>query len=107
MTRPLLARTANVEQPTMAKLLTRMERDGQIETAPHPGDRRARQASLTRKARAAFPRGLAALAEAEGQVLRGLSKSERALLDSLLRRVLTNTEALNATSEQTCQESSP
>lgn len=103
LTQSELARSANVEQPTMAKLLSRMERDGLIATAPHPGDRRALQASLTRKARSAFPKGLAALAEAERDVLRRLSKGEQAQLRSLLQRVLTNVEALEGSSETACE----
>jgi DNA-binding MarR family transcriptional regulator len=103
LTQSELARLSNVEQPTMAKLLSRMERDGLVSTAAHPDDRRATQASLTRKARTAFPKGLDALADAERDVLRGLNKSEQAQLRSLLRRVLANAETLDASSEASCE----
>ncbi len=103
LTQGELARVANVEQPTMAKLLSRMERDGLVSTGAHPDDRRATQVSLTRVARTAFPKSLDALAHAEGDVMRGLSRREQVLLKSLLQRVLANVEALNTSSEASCE----
>src|SRR3954467_12220457 len=46
-----LAQHAHVEQPTMAALLARMERDGLISREPHPSDKRASQISLSAKAK--------------------------------------------------------
>jgi MarR family transcriptional regulator for hemolysin len=97
-----MAKLANVEQPTMAKLLSRLERDGLVATSPHPEDRRARQVSLTRKARTAFPTGVAMLMEAEQQVLAELSKAEQKQLKELLQRVLNTVETLNAATEAEC-----
>ena len=37
-----LARIAQVEQPSMAQLLNRMERDGLVERVPDPSDKRSR-----------------------------------------------------------------
>jgi DNA-binding MarR family transcriptional regulator len=87
----------------MAKLLSRMGRDGLVSTTAHPGDRRARQVSITRKARAAFSRGLTALAVAERDMMRGLSAHERAMLVSLLQRVLANAEAHDGATEASCE----
>src|SRR4051812_34852922 len=42
-----LAQRAHVEQPTMAEMLARMERDGIVERAPNPDDRRASLVSLS------------------------------------------------------------
>ncbi len=41
-----LAEHAHVEQPTMAALLVRMERDGLISREPHPSDKRSSLISL-------------------------------------------------------------
>src|ERR1700742_1491528 len=41
-----LAERTHVEQPTMAALLGRMERDGVITRTPHPGDKRANLIAL-------------------------------------------------------------
>src|SRR6185312_17549941 len=50
-----LAQIARVEQPTMAEMLARMERDGVIEREPNPEDKRGSLTSLTRSARARLP----------------------------------------------------
>ena len=42
-----LARIAQVEQPSMAQLLARMERDGLVERVDDPEDKRSRLISLT------------------------------------------------------------
>jgi MarR family transcriptional regulator, transcriptional regulator for hemolysin len=57
MSQTELARWAKVEQPSMAQMLARMEREGMIERRPDPRDRRASLVSLTEQARARRPRG--------------------------------------------------
>nr|WP_275410201.1 MarR family transcriptional regulator [Streptomyces sp. SID14478] len=47
MSQKELARLARIEQPSMAQLLARMERDGLVERAPAPDDRRGSLISLT------------------------------------------------------------
>ena len=47
-----LATIAEIEQPTMAATLTRMERDGLILRERHPSDKRASRVLLTDRARA-------------------------------------------------------
>src|SRR5207237_2495909 len=42
-----LARFAKIEQPPMAQMLARMERDGLIRRAPDPADRRSSRITLT------------------------------------------------------------
>lgn len=49
-----LARTARVQPQTMSRTLERMERDGLIERAPHPGDRRRRVVTVTDHGRRAW-----------------------------------------------------
>lgn len=85
-----LAERAHVEQPTMAALLARMERDGLIARGPHPNDRRASLISLTAKAKERLPEAKARLAEIAGQATSGLGERDRATLLSLLRRVVEN-----------------
>ncbi len=50
-----LARWAKVEQPTMAQMLARMERDGLIRREPDPNDRRSSLIALTEQAHAKLP----------------------------------------------------
>ncbi|RYZ43870.1 MAG: MarR family transcriptional regulator [Myxococcaceae bacterium] len=85
-----LAEHAHVEQPTMAALLTRMERDGLITREPHPGDKRASQISISEKARDRLPQAREQLAEVAAQATAGFSDRERATLLALLRRVVEN-----------------
>jgi MarR family transcriptional regulator, transcriptional regulator for hemolysin len=85
-----LAELAHVEQPTMAALLGRMERDGIISRAPHPTDKRASQISLSAKGEACLPMAREQLFEVAEQALSGLSKQERLVLLKLLRRVVSN-----------------
>jgi len=87
-----LAQRARVEQPSMAEALVRMERDGVIERAPNPDDRRATLISLTRKARARVPKAKEALTLGEHEATAGLTKEEKVLLLELLRRVVANLE---------------
>lgn len=87
-----LAEKAHVEQPTMAALLTRMERDDLIAREPHPGDKRASLITLSTKARKSLPAAKEQLAEVVEQATAGFSDAERATLIALLRRVVSNLE---------------
>lgn len=91
-----LARWAKVEQPTMAQLLSRMERDGLVRREPDPADRRSSLISLTDQARDNLPAGRKILEQGNRDMTRGLSEAEVATLVSLLERVLANVEALEA-----------
>jgi MarR family transcriptional regulator, transcriptional regulator for hemolysin len=85
-----LARVARVEQPTMAEMLARMERDGLVQRETNPDDKRGSLASLTRSARGRLPKVTEALIEAEREATAGLSEDERALFLELLQRVVKN-----------------
>src|ERR1700742_1273328 len=50
-----LARFAKVEQPPMAQMLARMERDGLIRRVPDPADGRSNRITLTKTARGGRP----------------------------------------------------
>jgi MarR family transcriptional regulator for hemolysin len=85
-----LVEQGRVEQPTMAALLARMERDGLISREPHPTDKRASLISLSAKAKARLPSAKKRLGEIAERATSGFSESERATLIALLRRVVKN-----------------
>jgi MarR family transcriptional regulator, transcriptional regulator for hemolysin len=85
-----LARRMQVEQPSMAQLLNRMERDGLVCRVADPADKRSRLISLTEDADRKLPEGKAVLDEASRIALDGFSEDERRLLAGLLARVNTN-----------------
>lgn len=85
-----LAELAHVEQPTMAALLARMERDGLIHRTPHPSDGRARQISLSAKAKARLPDARVGMSEIAERAMSGFSARERTTFVALLRRVVGN-----------------
>jgi MarR family transcriptional regulator, transcriptional regulator for hemolysin len=92
-----LAKLLHVEQPTMAQLLARMERDGLIERKPDPADGRSSLLSLTPLAmrKAAPAREL--LMAGSRVAFKDFSPAEMATLTRLLKRVLANLEeALDA-----------
>jgi MarR family transcriptional regulator, transcriptional regulator for hemolysin len=85
-----LAKHARVEQPSMAALLARMERDGLILREQHPGDKRASRISLSPKAKTRLPAAKRQLSEVAEQATAGFSERERATFIVLLRRVVNN-----------------
>jgi DNA-binding MarR family transcriptional regulator len=92
-----LARLLHVEQPTMAQLLTRMERDGLIERKPDPADGRSSLLCLTSLAIKKAEPAQELLVAGSHIALKGLSQREIATLTRLLQRVLANLEeALDA-----------
>ena len=91
-----LAQRARVEQPTMAEMLARMERDGIIEREPDPNDKRASLTSLTRRSRSRLPKAKAAMMQGEHDALAGFTEHEKQALRAFLLRVTENLEAVPA-----------
>ncbi|WP_430912517.1 MarR family winged helix-turn-helix transcriptional regulator [Methylobacterium sp. sgz302541] len=89
-----LARLSKVEQPTMAQMLARMQRDGLVKREPDPRDKRSSFISLTDDALGRLPAGRAVLRQGNADITKGLSPEEVDTLVSLLARVLANIEAL-------------
>lgn len=89
-----LARFARIEQPPMAQMLARMERDGLIERAPDPADGRSSRITLTATAQARLPAAVAVLLAGNGEVLSGFTDQEAELLVSLLTRVIANLDRI-------------
>ena len=89
-----LARVAQVEQPSMAQLLNRMERDGLVQRVADPHDGRSKLISLTRQASARLPQGKAVMDQACRQALAGFSLDEQELLHALLLRISANLDGV-------------
>ncbi|MFF3437084.1 MarR family winged helix-turn-helix transcriptional regulator [Streptosporangium sp. NPDC002721] len=85
-----LVQRIGVEQPTIAKAITRMERAGFVERAPDPGDRRVTRLRLTERGEAVVDAVVAAWAQVESRASAGLSPDDAARLIRLLRAVRDN-----------------
>ena len=92
----LLAQGAKIEQPSMAQMLNRMERDGLIRRSPDPDDKRSHLISLTEDARSRLPDVLSEMTRGGSDALAGLSPDEIATLTRLLRTVIANLEAMSS-----------
>lgn len=85
-----LARVAQVEQPSMAQLLQRMERDGLVQRVPDPADGRSRLISLTEQASRQLPQSRAVMDGVCEKALEGLTDEERTCLLGLLLKIDAN-----------------
>ena len=89
-----LARLAQVEQPSMAQLLNRMERDGLVERLPDPDDGRSRLISLTAACRERMPKAKGVMQMLGGEALQGFSAEEVEILAGLLERLADNVDEM-------------
>lgn len=87
-----LARFARIEQPPMAQMLARMERDGLIRRTPDPADGRSSRITLTEAAQGRLPDAITVLLQGNAEVLAGFSEEETATLVQLLTRLIDNLE---------------
>lgn len=85
-----LVERLGVEQATMANTLMRMERDGLVERAMNPQDRRSANIRLSAKARSLERAARAAVAVVDSQAGKGLYSSEQERLVTLMRKVTAN-----------------
>lgn len=88
LTQKALAEFADVEQPSMAQLLTRMERDGLVRREPSPTDGRSSLISLTAAAHRKLEPGRAVLRRIDEQACAILTPAEREALAGMLLRLL-------------------
>lgn len=88
LTQKELARTASIEQPTMAATLARMERAGLIERRPDPCDRRSSLVSLSAAAREKLALVREAISTVNAKALAGLDEDERAIFLKSLQTVI-------------------
>jgi len=89
-----LARFARVEQPPMAQMLARMERDGLIERTRDPADGRSSRIVLAKAARDGMPEAIAALFQGNEEALAGFTDAEAGQLVSLLKRLIDNLDQI-------------
>ncbi len=89
-----LARFARTEQPPMAQMLIRMERDGLIKRKPDPTDGRSSLISLTKQAEKRLPRAIAVVLDGNEEALAGFTKTEAKTLTSLLGRLIANLDQI-------------
>jgi MarR family transcriptional regulator, transcriptional regulator for hemolysin len=88
-----LAEFAQVEQPTMAEMLARMERDGVVQREPNPKDGRGSLISLTPRSHRRLSKAKTSLIQVEKEAMANLSDAEKAQLLTLLQRVISNIES--------------
>lgn len=88
MTQTTLALHADVEQPTMANVLKRMERDGLILRTPDPSDGRSALVRLTELGEQRADAAFAAAIEINGVAGSALSAAELPVFLDMLRRVI-------------------
>src|SRR5690554_2224443 len=93
-----LARFAKVEQPPMAQMLARMERDGLIKRNPDPADGRTSQIVLTNAAKKRMPEAITALFQGNSEAMNGFTPAEAAQLIDLLTRLIGNLDRIAKTS---------
>src|ERR1700761_775968 len=89
-----LARFAKVEQPPMAQMLARMERDGLIRRTPDPHDGRSSRIELTKSAKANLPDACDVLFQGNREALDGFTDQEAAQLVALLTRLIANLDRI-------------
>ncbi|MHA6642492.1 MarR family winged helix-turn-helix transcriptional regulator [Mesorhizobium sp. A623] len=83
-----------VEQPPMAQMLARMERDGLIERTRDPADGRSSRIVLTRAAQERMPEAITTLFQENREAMAGFTPAEAALLVALLKRLIGNLDQI-------------
>ncbi len=89
-----LAAIAGVEQPSMAQLLSRMERDGLVRREVSPDDGRISLIALTEAAQDRLEPGRDILRALDAEVCTVLDKEEQDLLNTLLFRIAARLEEI-------------
>lgn len=91
-----LARFAKIEQPPMAQMLARMERDGLIQRTPDPEDGRSSRIVLTKAAQARMPAAIETLFKGNCDALDGFTEGEAVQLVALLTRLIANLDQITS-----------
>ena len=90
-----LAELAHIEQPTMAQMLARMERDKLVQRVPNPADGRSSLYSLTRTTLAKVADAQRMLERGGAELLAPLTAAETQTLTEILAKVVAHLEALD------------
>jgi len=85
-----LLKVIQVEQPTMAVLLKRMERDRFIARKPDPNDSRAQLIGLTSRARVMLGKAKTEMSNVVEQAMTGISAKDREVMVRALKTVVMN-----------------
>lgn len=96
LTQTDLCARVQIEQPTMARTLARMERDGLITRTPDPVDQRRSRVWLTAHARRLEPDLVAAARAVNAEATRGLTRDQIAAFRTVLGAAIANLEAARA-----------
>ena len=95
LTQKALAEAAGIEQPSMAQLLARMDRDGLIRRTPHPHDARSHTITLAVETAARVTEAHRHLADLDKRAAAGFTAEEIDTLKDLLTRLSSNLEKAN------------
>lgn len=90
-----LAKIAEIEQPSMAQVLSRMQRDGLIRREPDPQDARSSLISLTDAALAQLPAAREVLRRGSREALLDFDAADVEQLARLMQRVIGNLERVS------------
>jgi DNA-binding MarR family transcriptional regulator len=90
LTQAELCRRINVEQPTMANTLERMERDGLIKRKPDAADRRRALVFLTQKAKDVRAQVMEGVREVSNRTVAQISAADQDAIFRLLARMVEN-----------------
>jgi DNA-binding MarR family transcriptional regulator len=93
LTQAQLCTRVQIEQPTMANTLARMERDGLITRTPDPADQRRSLVRLTQRARRLEPDLVAAARTVNTLATQGLTDDQITTFHTALRAAIANLEA--------------
>ncbi len=85
-----LERDLHMSQSAVSRMAVRLAKDGYVEIWPDGSDQRAKRAYLTEKGRQCGAYMIDLVAEAEKQLLEGLTPGECLLLQELLEKMLEN-----------------
>ena len=102
-----LARFAKIEQPPMAQMLARMERDGLVQRAPDPADGRSSRITLTAAAEVRLPDAVSVLLQGNREALRDFTDEEAGLLVALLTRLIANLDQIASIESKESTRSTP
>jgi MarR family transcriptional regulator, transcriptional regulator for hemolysin len=89
-----LAQFARIEQPSMAQMLARMERDGLIRRTADPQDGRSSRITLTEAAAARLPQACAVQLAGNAEALHDFTEAEAQQLANLLKRLIANLDRI-------------
>lgn len=90
VTQAELCAEVQIEQPTMAATLSRMERDGLVDRTPDPADRRRALVTLTPHARDLRPELTTAAASVNTDATAGLTEAELTAFMQTLTKLIRN-----------------